>query len=257
MIALFGLLTVVVLSIICVRIGAIALELTGLSPEVAAFQAQSAFSGTGFTTSESEIIVSHPVRRKIIRILILLGSMGITSSIATLVLTFVGQSVETMLIRAGILTIGLLAILLFARSKYIYRVMKKIITKALEKWTQVRIYDYEQILGLSKGYTISKITVKPESWMAGCKLKDLKLDLEGTLVLAIYRKVNGEEKFIGAPKGDTVIQKGDVLICYGREDASRGLSQRCKGVEGNKEHEMQVQKEQQLAKMREIRGGFD
>ena len=40
-----------------------ALKLNGLSAEVATFQAQSAFSGAGFTTSESEAIVSHPLRR--------------------------------------------------------------------------------------------------------------------------------------------------------------------------------------------------
>jgi len=64
--------------------------MTGLSKEVASFQAQSAFSGTGFTTNESEYVVSHPARRKIIRILIFLGSAGITSAMATLVLTFLG-----------------------------------------------------------------------------------------------------------------------------------------------------------------------
>ena len=257
MIALFGLLTVVILSIIVVRIGAIALELTGLSPEVAAFQAQSAFSGVGFTTSESEVIVSHPVRRKIIRILILLGSVGITSSIATFILTFVGQTMETAVFRALILLLGLVVIYAFSRSNIIYRVMKILITKALERWTKIRVYDYEQVLGLGRGYTISRIVVKPDSWMGGRKLKDLKLDLEGILILAIYRKVNGEEKFIGAPKGDTVIQPGDVLICYGREDVSKGLSQRSKGAEGDREHELEVQKEQELEKIRQIKGGFE
>ena len=77
-----------------IRIGSVALEMTGLSREMAAFQAQSAFSGTGFTTSESEYVVSHPLRRKIIRILIFIGNAGIASAIATLVLTFIGQSKE-------------------------------------------------------------------------------------------------------------------------------------------------------------------
>ena len=68
MYALISLLIVIVVSIIIVRIGAVALEMTGLSRELATFQAQSAFSGVGFTTSESEHVVSHPVRRKIIRL---------------------------------------------------------------------------------------------------------------------------------------------------------------------------------------------
>ncbi|HID94029.1 MAG TPA: potassium transporter TrkA [bacterium (Candidatus Stahlbacteria)] len=257
MVALFGLLTIIILSIIVVRIGAAALELTGLSPEVATFQAQSAFSGVGFTTSESETIVSHPVRRRIVRILILLGSVGITSSIGTFVLTFVGQSGMSATRRVTILMVGLVAILFFARSKYIHHLMKRIIMKALDKWTTLHIYDYEQMLGLSKGYTISRITVKDESWMGGRKLKDLKLDLEGVLILAIYRKMGGQEKFIGAPTGDTVIEPGDVLVCYSREDASKALSKRCKGGEGDREHEQGIQEEQKLAKMREIRGGFD
>jgi len=257
MVALFSLLTIIVLSIIVVRIGGIALELTGLSPDVASFQAQSAFSGVGFTTQESEVIVTHPVRRKIIRILILLGSAGITSSIATLVLTFVGQSPRTILIRGSILGIGSAFIFLFARSRYIYNFMKKIITKALEKWTTVKIYDYEQMLGLSRGYTISRITVRENSWLSDRKLKDLKLESEGILVLAIYRKVNGEEKYIGAPTGDSVIKPGDILICYSREGVSRALSQRCKGCEGDKEHVENVEEERRLSEMRKIRGGFD
>lgn len=72
MIAVIGLLIIILISIIAIRIGSIALELTGLSPEIASFQAQSAFSGVGFTTEESEAIVIHPLRRKIIRVLILL-----------------------------------------------------------------------------------------------------------------------------------------------------------------------------------------
>ena len=67
MAAIIGLLFILVISLTAVRIGAVALELTGLSYEVAAFQAQSAFSGAGFTTSESESIVTHAVRRKVKR----------------------------------------------------------------------------------------------------------------------------------------------------------------------------------------------
>jgi hypothetical protein len=74
MIALVSLLVIIALSIIVVRIGSIALELTGVSSEIASFQAQSAFSGVGFTTTESETIVTHPVRRRIIKILILWGT---------------------------------------------------------------------------------------------------------------------------------------------------------------------------------------
>ena len=68
------LLLTILTSFIAVRIGAFALHLTGMDPEVAAFQALSAFSGTGFTTSEAERVVRHKSRRRIITILIILGN---------------------------------------------------------------------------------------------------------------------------------------------------------------------------------------
>ncbi|HIQ03708.1 MAG TPA: potassium transporter TrkA [Desulfurococcales archaeon] len=257
MIALVSLLLVILFSIIVVRIGTVALRMTGLPNEVAAFQAQSAFSGTGFTTSESEIVVSHPVRRKIIRILMLLGSAGITSAMATLVLTFVGRTPEEMAYRGFWLAIGLLALYLFARSKLIYKWMAKLIEKALERWTTIRVYDYEQLLGLSKGYTISQFKVKKDSWLAGKTLKELELEREGIIVLGIYRKVNGVERYIGAPKANTRIEVGDVIICYGREEAIINLSKRLKGVEGDLEHKYAIEREMLREAIRKLQGGFD
>ncbi|MBU1726721.1 MAG: TrkA C-terminal domain-containing protein [Candidatus Omnitrophica bacterium] len=226
MIALFSLLIIILLSIISVRIGAIALELTGLSPEIASFQAQSAFSGVGFTTQESETIVTHPLRRRIIRILIMMGSAGVTTSMATLVLAFVGETGRDLLNRVIILFFGILIVFLFSRSKHIYVLMRNIISKALEKWTSLRIFDYEQLLGLSEGYSISRITVHSDSWLVGKKLSDLKLNKEHILILAIYRKEHKREAFIGTPSGETEIKGRDVLICYSRQEGSKVLLQK-------------------------------
>ncbi|MBU1999344.1 MAG: TrkA C-terminal domain-containing protein [Candidatus Omnitrophota bacterium] len=219
MVAIFGLLIIIAMSIIVVRIGAIALELTGISSEMASFQAQSAFSGVGYTTVESEAIVTHPVRRRIIRILILLGSAGVTTAIATLVLAFVGQSEKSLLTRGELLFAGLLGIFLFARSKHIYSIMKTLITKALQKWTKLRIYDYEQLFGLGEGYAIAKITVKENNPFCDKSIKELKPHLEKVLILAIYRKNGKKIEFIGAPHGDVVLEIDDELICYAKEDA--------------------------------------
>jgi len=257
MIALFSLLTILTVSIIVVRVGAVALSLTGLSEEVASFQAQSAFSGVGFTTAESESIVTNPGRRKIIRALMLLGSAGITSSIATLVLTFVGQSPRSTVLRGGALLAGLLVIFLLARSAYLYRVMKKVITRALDRWTKLRLMDYEQVLGLSRGYTIFRIKVRPHSWLSRRKLSELNLGKEGILVLGIYRQVEGEEKFIGIPTGDTVIQPEDVLVCYSRERTGIDLARRDQNERGAREHRENVEEEKRRIKARELRGGFE
>ena len=218
MIPIIGLLILVAMSIIIIRIGPVALELTGLSSEVASFQAQSAFSGVGFTTMESEAIVGHPVRRRIIKTLILLGSAGVMTSIATLVLAFVGETKYGFIFRIQALLVGLVIILLFARSKHIYKLMRVVITKVLGRYTRLRIYDYEQLFGLGEGYTIAKVMVKPDSSLNEKAIKDLKAELEEMLVLAVYRREGKRTQLIGAPHGDVIIKAGDELICYAKEE---------------------------------------
>ena len=241
----------ITLSLIIVRIGATALEMTGLSKEVASFQAQSAFSGTGFTTSESEYVVSHPARRKIIRILIFLGSAGIASAMATLVLTFVGRSRGEARDYLIILGLSLFTLYMVFTSKRIERAMKKWIRRFLQRtFPELRVYDYSQLLGITRGYSISQIKVRPKSWLANKMLKELELDKEGILVLGIYRKTGEGEVYIGAPRGDTLIKPGDVLICYGPESALLNLSKRLKGAKGDKEHEKAV-KEAELRRLEE------
>jgi Trk-type K+ transport system membrane component len=70
------------------RVAAVALTHTGLSKESSKFQARSAFTGVGFTTNESEKVVNHPVRRKILLILMILGNAGIISGITSLIVGF-------------------------------------------------------------------------------------------------------------------------------------------------------------------------
>ncbi len=247
--ALITFLLVVFSSIVIIRIGTVALQMTGLSREIAAFQAQSAFSGVGFTTSESEYVVSHPVRRKIIRLLMLLGSAGITSAMASLVLTYIGQTASQMVWNTVWILIGLTGLYAFSRSKFIDRVMSRIIAWALVKWTRIKVLDYEQVLGLSRGYSISILRVRPGGWLDGRSLRELKLDEEGVLVLGIFRKNRDKEIYIGAPKGDLVLRAGDRLICYGPEDVLETIPERLKGPLGDVEHKFAVTTQ----RMRELR----
>lgn len=97
MVGLLGIIAffvVLSLSLIITRIATIALALTGLSEEAARFQARSAFTGTGFTTSEAEKVVNHPVRRRIIILLMVARSAGLVSIVISLVLSFGGSGAE-------------------------------------------------------------------------------------------------------------------------------------------------------------------
>ena len=87
--AIITLLAIVTISLLVNRIATVALVFTGVSKDLARFQARSAFTGSGFTTSESEMMMQHPVRRRIVMILMFAGSVGFVTILASGITGFV------------------------------------------------------------------------------------------------------------------------------------------------------------------------
>ncbi|HVL57066.1 MAG TPA: TrkA C-terminal domain-containing protein, partial [Burkholderiaceae bacterium] len=213
MIAIATLLAVLFLSLIVVRVAAEALVLTGISRESASFQARSAWTGTGFTTSESEQIVNHPVRRRIVSALMFARSAGLVTAATTLMLSFVTVEDRTDgWLRVAILVGGLAALWLVARSHWIGVWMSRVIAWTLKRYTDLDTRDYVGLLHLAGEYAVMELKVQPGSWIAGHTLGELRLPDEGVLVLGISH-ANGT--YVGAPRGDEVAEPGDVLLLYG------------------------------------------
>src|SRR4029079_357113 len=82
-VAVVLLLVIVSVSYLIVRVEALGLELTGVDRERANFQALSAFTNSGYTTKEAEEMVRHPVRRRIISVLMILGHAGMVTMIGS------------------------------------------------------------------------------------------------------------------------------------------------------------------------------
>ncbi len=232
-------LTVIIIltvSILVTKIATIALMHTGLSRQSSKFQARSAFTGVGYATQEAENLVNHPVRRKIIMLLMLLGNAGIVSVIASLMLTFLddkdpthGHTARLLLLIGGI---GFLLILF--NSKLVNRGLSKIIHFALQRYTKINVLDYSGLLHLAGEYEISEIFVEDDDWLANKSLASLALPKEGLFILGINRK-NGN--YLGIPRHDSVICPGDTLVIYGRAIAIRRINARKKGHLGNKERQ--------------------
>ena len=133
MIAAVTLFLIVSISALITKIAAIALVHTGLSTESAKFQARSAYTGTGMSTNETESIMNHPVRRKIIYNLMLIGNAGIVTAMSSLILTFVlPETIASRLYGLLIIVIGMLLIWLAVRSKWVNRGLSNIINKMLK-----------------------------------------------------------------------------------------------------------------------------
>lgn len=189
MYALVTLLVVVALSLVVTRVATVALTLTGLSCQAARFQSRSAFTGSGFTTAESKMVVDHPVRRRIVMRLMLLGTAGLVSSVGTLMLSLTEvQSTGQGVVRVAALLLGLGALVLLSRSRWVSRWMRQVIERSLRRHTDLDTRDYDELLHLSGDWRVVELKVEPDDWIARRPLAELDLPEEGILVLGITRR---------------------------------------------------------------------
>lgn len=238
--------TIFAFALLVVRIGAIALRMTGLSPDVATFQAASAFSGAGYTTEEAEFTVSEPSRRTIVIWLIRLGSIGVVSALASVLLSFINAEGEDFLTLIYVLS-GVVGILLLARSHLLNRAVTPVIEWALDQTTDLAIQDYTKVLGLQSEYRVAEVEINEDEWLADDTARGLDLSDEGVILLGIER--NGD--YIGAPGPDTEIQSRDTVVLYGKEDRLQELADRDEGdIEAHKEardeHETILAEQEQI-----------
>ena len=246
-VGIIAFLVVLGLSLVITRVATVALALTGLSKEVAQFQARSAFTGTGFTTTEAENIVNHPVRRRIVNWLMITRSAGLVTIVISLILSFAGSGAEAdRLSRLLVLLGGIGLFWALSVSHFFMDCLNRAIEWALRRWTTVDVADYASLLNLSGPYRVTRIDVREGEWLANKKIRDTRLREEGVLVLGIDRFDN---QYVGVPEAKTVIHAGDSLILYGRDNCLRELSRRRSNVDGDTAHRNAVQEQkEQLAR---------
>lgn len=242
MVALISFFVIVSLSLLITHIATVALIHTGMTPGFAAFQARSAFTGVGFTTDESEKIVNHPVRRRIVMLLMLLGSAGLVTAISSLMMAFVNAESSY---RFGLHTLTLIAgvciIWIIATRKWFSRLLLQLIHWGLRRWTALEVRDYVSLLHLSQDYGITELQVQDGDWLAHKCLGELKLREEGVIVLAVQRADGG---YLGVPQKDSKILPGDNLVMYGHHDTLKDLDER-KHAEGSAAHHQAIARHQE------------
>jgi hypothetical protein len=208
-------LLVVGITVLVVKGGSIALRLTGLDEKRAFFQALSAVTGTGFTTRESELVVSNPTRRKIVAFLMIFGNVVLVTVVGLLIGMFVGQGERESKFAIPIHTIAL------ALGGYVvYRFfMARWFSAAFNRWFErlvmsrwrLRERPVSEVLAMAEGHGVAEVLVEAASPCAGKTLADSHLREAGLLVLAIRR---GED-VVPTPSAHDRIRPGDRLVCYG------------------------------------------
>lgn len=233
--SIFVFIAVVIVAYFVVKIGAAAFELTGLTPEQANFQSVSAFTGTGFTTREAELVAAHKDRRKIASVLMILGSAGFVTLIATLVSTinmskpvipvlpvlkkFVPEFIMPYVNLGIVLALLFLIYKIFHSSRLSGILMNKIQEQIVDKKLLQRAR-FEELLLNAKGYGISQIELTPENPLTGKTLSESRLRSHDILVLSVER----DDEHIANPAAATKLRLHDTLICFGRLDNIRKVA---------------------------------
>jgi hypothetical protein len=230
------LLVVAMLSLLITRVATIALTATGMARPAARFQARSALSGVGFTTRESEAVVAHPARRRIIMMLMLVGSVGLATSIAGILGGLVGgtPSAGDRVTRGLVLVAGLALVYAASTSSRVDRRLSKLIGRGLARYTDLDVRDYAALLHVAGEYEVKEMLATPEAWITGRTLGELRLRDEGILVLGIVRG----DAYLGVPDKNTRILAGDTLILYGRDGRFVELTERQAGAAGDRAHQL-------------------
>ena len=242
MIAITSLLVVVALSLIVTRVATVLLVATGMSRQAARFQARSAFTGSGFTTRESEDVVGHPVRRRVVMALMLLGNAGIVAVASSLIIGFRSGS-RAQWVTLLELLVGLLALLAVSRSAWVDQRLTRAIRRLVTRYTDLHTRDVASLLELTGHYAVAELLVEEGDWIAERPLGELGLRDEGMAVLGINRP---DGTHVGVPGGWSVIRPGDMVILYGRIDALEEIDRRPSGAVGQRRHDLALERQRLL-----------
>lgn len=227
--AVLSVVIVVALGMLVTRIATVALVLTGMAEDAARFQARSALTGTGFTTTEAEAVVRDPARRQIVMMLMLASGAGAVSGVGALILGFAGvESASAGIERALVLVTALAGLIWLSRRESVDRVLRRVIERFLRRWTSIDVRDYAELLHVSRDWRIAQVAVAPGTWLVAGPLDDLRLPDEGVVVLGVER----DGDWIGAPGRNVQLHPGDIVVLYGKRGVLNDLKERDAGPTG-------------------------
>jgi len=194
-----------------VEIITVLFKLTGLSEEKARFQVISLLTGAGFTTKEAELITQHPTRRKLAQFLMVLGYVGFLTAVSFLINILKNSFTMKVVIMLLVFTIITWIVI---RNRLFMSFLDGIIEKMIlirysKSKSQSKIY---KLINRAKGYGVYNIIIDENSSLEGVSLMNSNLKPNSMIILNIDK---GNE-FIGFPKRDYILEKGDNILLYGK-----------------------------------------
>jgi hypothetical protein len=203
--------------VLVIEISVIAFTLTGLEKDVARYQAISMLTGTGFTTDESQLIIDHPIRRRISMFLILFGafSMAVIISAITNILSDDLRLNKLILINAV-----LLAIFIVGKTPITKRLLQNRFDYEMKKKLDISELPIKEALFLNEEDMVTDVFIKENARLIGKAVKDVFGQGEDVNLLFIKRGELNVRKDLN----EETIQAGDKLYLYGNKNEIEKLT---------------------------------
>lgn len=190
---------------------------TGLPAEKARFQVISLLTGTGFTTRESEMILSSRRRRRLARVTMLFGyvfNITIVSAFINVFLSMTGTQAETRFVGLLIPMGTIVLIFIFMRVPKIHAWFDSTLQHVADRaFDRKETFNAVMLIDNIHNESIAQVTLRhiPEAYQ-GMTLAETRLRAEtGIMVMLVERR---GAKPIPA-QADTVFETGDKLTVFG------------------------------------------
>ena len=208
--------TVIIIYYALIRFFSVLFRMTGLPKEKAGFQAVSLLTNAGFTTGESEIIVSEKTRRRIATAAMLTGyffSVVIVSLFINLFLSIdfsvINEQWHILFFEFG----GMIAFLLILRlpviDKALNKAMDGITVKVFKKTTKENYISVLDTYG--KDAVVNIYLYKVPEFLEGKCIVDSDIRKKFNVNILMYTR-NGQNHYV---KPDTIFSIKDTLIAFG------------------------------------------
>lgn len=207
---LFFLLIYFVVVTAVIEIHVILFRLTGLKLEISRFQVISMMTGTGFTTGESELILGHPIRRKLAIFLILFGAFSlavIISSISNFLSDDLG--VKEILF----LALGIIFVLVILKLTFIQKILSNLFNKDMKKNIELGDLPIREVFLTDKKDYILNLHIYKESCLFHNTINQVIKEHDQLDIVILFIK-RGDLK-IKKNIYHTKIHEGDQIYLFG------------------------------------------
>lgn len=204
--------TIIIVAVI--EIFVILFRLTGLKTKVSRFQVISMMTGTGFTTGESELILGHPIRRKLATFLILFGAFSLAVIISS-ISQFLSEGLRAkeVLISAAVV----LVVLSILKLPVIQRQLSRIFHRKIKPQIQLADFPMREVFLKNKQDCLLNLHIYQESHTAGVSLNEVVPGHDDVEVVVLF--IQRGDVRIRKNIYSTPLHEGDQLLLYGAEAA--------------------------------------